>query len=205
MVNEYQPELTWQDSGTPATQVVTNAELIAQSRIPDDAATEEAALLTAYIAAATKYVENQTRRALISRSVTIRAPYFPTRTGYQSLSSVAPVSAVDSVQYYDTNDTLQTLSSSSYIVDLFAEPVRIVLAEGATWPTTRERPDAVIYNCTAGYGADASDVPDDLKHAIKMICSHWYEHRESINDSQVYDVPMAADSILTWYSRPEVL
>ena len=201
----YQPELTWQDSGTPAAQVVTNAELVAQSRIPDDAATAEDSLITAYLSAATKYVENQTRRALISRAVTIRAPYFPTHTGYQSLSSVAPVSAVASIQYYDTNDTLQTLASSAYVVDLFAEPVRIVLAEGNTWPTTRERPDAVIYNATAGYGAAASDVPDDLKHAIKMIAAHWYEHREAVGDSQVYDIPMAAESILQWYSRPEVM
>jgi uncharacterized phiE125 gp8 family phage protein len=28
-----------------------------------------------------------------------------------------------------------------------------------------------------GYGATASDVPDALRHAIRMLVAHWYENR----------------------------
>ncbi len=49
-----------------------------------------------------------------------------------------------------------------------------------TWPTVSLRPiNGVIIDFTAGYGADASTVPDSVKNAIYIYCTHMYENRES--------------------------
>jgi hypothetical protein len=73
----------------------------------------------------------------------------------------------------------QTLASTEYESDLYAEPALIRPAFGKTWPTTYERFNAVELTAVVGYGA-ASAVPEDAKQAIRMLAAHWYEHSETV-------------------------
>ncbi len=106
-----------------------------------------------------------------------------------------PVTAVSWVKYYDATDTLQTVSGSDYWTDLDSSPPRIV--PKTSWPVVHpQRPNAFQVQFVAGYG-DASAVPALLKHAILMLVSHWYEHREPVvTGTVVTPVPMAVESIL---------
>lgn len=47
----------------------------------------------------------------------------------------------------------------------------------------------------AGY----TDIPADLKHAVRMIVGHLYNNREATSNVVIHDVPMAVSSILNRY------
>jgi hypothetical protein len=73
---------------------------------------------------------------------------------------------VNSIQYYNLANTLTTVDPSTYYVDEFSEPARVILNLGATWPVdTRDRA-AVVVTYTAGYGGSAAAVPTVVQAAI---------------------------------------
>jgi len=59
-----------------------------------------------------------------------------------------PIISVDSIQYYDVNNALQTLSPSFYQVDLIKEPARVLLI---SIPNCYNKLNTFIINFTAGY------------------------------------------------------
>ena len=106
-----------------------------------------------------------------------------------------PISAV-SVQYYDKNNTLQTLSTSVYDVDITNSPTRIRLGYNQEWPDTRERLNAVKITCTVGF-ASAAAVPEDIKAAIKLMIGHLYANRESVVVGRIAtELPMGVKFLL---------
>jgi len=53
----------------------------------------------------------------------------------------------------------------------------------------------VTYVC--GYGADAADVPEEIKLGIKMLVATWYEHRELIVVGTITnDMPFSTHGVL---------
>ena len=36
---------------------------------------------------------------------------------------------------------------------------------------------------TAGYGSSGVDVPQPLRQAIRLLVTHWYEHRSAVGDN----------------------
>lgn len=193
---------------------------------PDDA------LLQSQIQAAREHVENCTRRAVIQQTLVYRLPYFPTdrlfflpRRFYDDTLSDQvkpfyielpksspfigmgdPATSPDTpgVQYYDENNTLRTLDPATYQVSSDAEPARIDLVWGETWPITYERTDAVIITYQAGYapytgGSPVAtdyrkNVPQSIKNAIKLRVQQLYDpmtpdkykQLESAIDSMLY-------------------
>ena len=53
---------------------------------------------------------------------------------------------------------------------------------------------AVIYTC--GYGSTQAVVPDNAKHAIRMLVSHWYRNREAASELPFREVPLTVDALL---------
>lgn len=41
-----------------------------------------------------------------------------------------------------------------------------------------------------------SAVPDDIEAAIKLLIGHWYENREEASEASLFEVPLAARSLL---------
>lgn len=90
----------------------------------------------------------------------------------------SPLIAISSIQYYDPEGTLQTLSSSEYTYDTTMEPGRVAPVDA--WPATQlTRPGAVRITYTAGYASKAV-IPSPMLHAMRMLIAHWYEHREAV-------------------------
>jgi uncharacterized phiE125 gp8 family phage protein len=91
-----------------------------------------------------------------------------------------PLQSVTSVKYYDQYGVANTLDPSAYIVDLVSEPGRILPAYGLTWPTTLLQPvNGVAVRYVAGYGDDATTVPQGVKQSMLMLIGYWYENREA--------------------------
>jgi len=156
----------------PTVEPVSVAELKEHARIDHGHEDER---LAGLIKTARMMVEKDTRRKLCTQTVVLNLDYLPTYI----VPEVLPIQSITSIQYYDANNTLQTLASATYEADLYAEPILIRPAFGQTWPTTYDRFNAVAVTMQAGYGA-ASAVPEDAKQAMLLLASHWVEHREAV-------------------------
>lgn len=86
------------------------------------------------------------------------------------------------VKYYDINGAQQTLSEEDYYwVVKTTDPSRIVRKYDATYPELQYgRPDAIEIAFSAGYGDAATAIPDEIKHAMKLLITNYYEHRGNI-------------------------
>lgn len=128
--------------------------------------------ITSLIKSARERVETETGRKMCTQQWDHFLPCFP--SGCRPIEvPFPPIQTIDSIQYYDTNGTLQTLSSATYIVDKTDAYCYITLATDASWPTTQDRAQAVKINFTTGYGA-ASAVPEGLKSAIRLALLDIY-------------------------------
>jgi uncharacterized phiE125 gp8 family phage protein len=116
--------------------------------------------------------------------------------------------SLDKIQYLDRDNNLQILDPSLYVVDLFSEPARVAPAPNQVWPFTLLSLRSPVINAievdfTCGYGPDGTAVPLSIKQAIKLICGHLYENRETIltgTRAQAIELPLSASALL-WAHR----
>jgi len=165
---------------------VTAAEVKLNARV---AHSVEDTLIASWIKAARKLAEDYQHRSYVQQVYRMAYDSFPdTCIDFPR----PPLISVGSVKYYDTDDAETVFSSSNYFVDTNSEVGRLSLNYGITWPTVVLRPiNAVIIEFTAGYGADASAVPDSVKNAIYLYCTHMYENRDAESGSvpkEFYDL-----------------
>ncbi len=162
-------------------------------------ATDENELIESLINVATDYVETFTRRRLLNTTESVTMDGFP--DGYEPLYS--PLSSVTSIAYTDTNGDSATVTASVYDVDTTTEPGMIRLAYGQTWPSDlRGDANGVTLTYIAGYSSDATEVPESLKMAIRLLVAHWHENREAATVARGAntDLPFGVRNIL-WQNR----
>lgn len=113
-----------------------------------------------------------------------------------------PLQSVSSITYIDGNGDVQTLATSQYQVDAKSQPGRVILEPGYSWPATESgRVNAVIITFVAGYGATSASVPENIRHAIRLILGDMYTQRENtVVGSSVNQIPQSA-KILLWQDR----
>lgn len=125
-------------------------------------------------------------RALMTQTWDLFLPRFPCGPDDPTLDGLIgirvplpPLQSVTSVKYLDTAGVEQTVSASDYVLDTKSEPGRIVPAYGKTWPSTRETVNPVAVRFVAGYGANASAVPKDIREWLKATVAFLFENREA--------------------------
>lgn len=182
----------------PASEPVTLTEVKAQARIDLDA---DDTLLTSYIKAVRQLIETETGRQLLTATWVYRAWGFE-HCCYVELPK-PPLLTVTSIAYVDSDGVTQTWAASNYRVS--TAKGRVYLASGVSWPSVRSQFDALQITYTAGYGATAASVPEPLRIAALLWIAHLYEHRETVNDKQLYEVPLASERFLWPYRLASVL
>lgn len=160
----------------PAETPITLAEAKAQIRL-ESSVTADDDLLTAIIEAATESVQAATGLQLVTATWELALDSF---ADVGTLPKV-PLAAITSIKYDDEDDVEQTVSTDVYGSQTPRYlPGSVYLKDGQSWPSdVLGDPGAVRVRYTAGYGA-ASDVPSDLKCAVKMMVGHLYENREAV-------------------------
>jgi uncharacterized phiE125 gp8 family phage protein len=166
---------------TPATlRAVTPAQLREELRLDDDDVTETK--LQALTDQATLYLEHAAGRCLLPTTLTEYYDALPTPNLYQPFAlHRAPVSAVNSIKYIDSDGNEQTWAATEYTADTDAEPARISLAYGKSAPTLRLVINSFAIEYAAGY-ATADLVPAAAKEFIYAYCRTLWEARPPTPD-----------------------
>lgn len=88
---------------------------------------------------------------------------------------------VDAVKYYNGEGSETTLDASQYWVVNSTDPGFIKGKYDTVFPQLQEgRPDAIEIDFTCGFGDEASDVPEEIRHAMKLLVAKYFENREDV-------------------------
>jgi uncharacterized phiE125 gp8 family phage protein len=113
-------------------------------------------------------------RTLLTTTLDLKLPSFPRVIDLPR----PPVASVTSVSYYDLDNVLKTLTvTTQYLTYCGNKTARVYLHNGGTWPSTYDRPDAVVVRYVAGWTA-ASLVPSCLRQWVLEAVSTMYQNRE---------------------------
>jgi uncharacterized phiE125 gp8 family phage protein len=176
----------------PAKLPVSLPELAANIKTCD--IDEEKVYLDGLLATAIGHVEKLTRRQLITATWRYTLDRFP--VGNCPLWLPRPRLQSLTVAYVDGDGATQTWDASLYRLDTESEPARIEPAFGQSWPVTRRVTNAVTITMVCGYGDEATSVPDNLKHAIKIVGTRLYECRGADLDAMPTVDALVADQVI---------
>ena len=175
----------------PTTEPVSVSEAKEHLRITG---TDEDALITTFIEAAREYCEEYQNKAYITQTWDLSLDEFPDSP--YSLPK-PPLQSISSIKYYDQDGTEYEFNASDYLVDTASVKGRVSLAYGKSWPSVTLQPmNGVIIQFIAGYGEAASDVPERIRNAIKVLIGQIYENREATDIKKHFEVPFAVHALL---------
>lgn len=183
----------------PSGAIVTAAEAAVHFRQTYTDA-NETTYIESLIAVATTNAEAYCNRGFINQTWDLYLDSFPEER--EISLQMGKIRSVIYVKYYDESETQITMSPLDYQVDMSKEPGRIALAAGLTlWPVTKVgRIGAVQIRFSVGYGADASFVPDGIKHAVKIEVASLYSNREDeVLGTQVNKLSRTSEVMLAPY------
>lgn len=184
---------------TPPNQEPVSLEEAKLNARADDI--EEDPRFQSWITSARRVAEVFTRRALATTTFEYTLDRFPPDRFIKLPRP--PLQSVDSVTYKDKAGNLNTLDPSVYAVDTDSEPGQIVLFPDQQWPSFEPFPtNAVRIRYTAGYVP--AEMPEEIKNAMLMLITYWYENREVAYVGSVsHKADFAFDSLLwpyrVWY------
>lgn len=175
----------------PTSEPLTTAEAKAHLRVD---VTDDDTLIGTLIVAARQAVEQETARALMPQTWELGLDCFEGEIRIPR----APLTAISSIKYVDSNGILQTMSSSDYLLDDYSIPPRLTPVYGTSWPGTREQTAAVLIRFTAGY-TNAAAVPQEIKQWMLLRIGMLYENRESVAAGVQFSAMPFVDRLLDAY------
>lgn len=148
---------------------------------------DDDSLLSNLISASTKYAEELVRMSFIEETRVVYIDLYQlnkdnTRYGIVELP-ISPLISVDFINIYSSSNTPTLFDAANYYVDTISIPGRIALNQGVTWPSDARRINSVQIQYKVGFGASAATCPPDIKQALLIICSDWYENRTTSDTS----------------------
>lgn len=182
--------------------------------------------LEAQIPAAREYCERFLGRSLAPRTMELATSSFPTVT-VQTAAGPAidlpfgPVQSITSVKYLVSQDAEDTngdpildsngdpttevveltLDASTYALDNYVTPNRLVLAYGESWPSTLGSLNSVKVRYVTGY-VSAPDTPGNpvlprmARSAMLLMLGHLYENREALTPNAMTELPLGVQALL---------
>ena len=177
---------------------VTLAEVKVHCRVTFS---DDDTILGIYLASAVATAEQFLQRKLITQSWKMFLDYWPgqIKTFFGDLQSVTHV------KYTDIDGTTATMSNTLYDVDTNSVPGRIVLKHGQSWPSaTLNAVNPIEVQFDTGYGAETTNVPEDIRNALLILAAHFYENREMylVSDNRsfsVTEIPFSVKALLSPY------
>jgi uncharacterized phiE125 gp8 family phage protein len=182
----------------PAEEPISRDQAKAQCRV-DAASTDSDSLIDALVKSARVYIESYCGIRLITQTLAMRC------SSWADLARLpdAPLSAINAIQYVDTNGATQTLNPSVYSAMLYGLSPAVRVAYAQAWPTSLlDAPDAITVTATAGYGDDGATVPAPIVQAMLLMIGQWFDNRQDVLIGGRLDaLPNASDALLANFRR----
>ena len=183
----------------PTSEPVIPQDVIADRGMGTADATAALPVLTRLITTARMQAEEKTGRALITQTWIAKLDDWPyCDEGQRIQLPVQKVQSITSITYTDTNGDSQTLAADQYQLTGWDSSI-IAPTYGVVWPSLYNDVDVVTITWAAGYGDDASDVPEPIKSWIIMQAGTLYENREAAAQGQPFNLFPLADGLLDFY------
>jgi uncharacterized phiE125 gp8 family phage protein len=158
----------------PALEPVSLAEAKAFLRVEHD---DDDDVIAALIAGARIHVETQTRRGRIA-----------VRPG--------PLQSLEAARVYDAQSGPIELDVAGFFPDVAGS--ELVFAPWAM-PQPGRTAAGIELDVTVGYGDAATDVPEPLRQAIRLLAAHWYENRGLVAPEAAPLLPITVPALLAPY------
>jgi uncharacterized phiE125 gp8 family phage protein len=161
----------------------------------------ESNYVTDLMDACTEYAEQALESSLLTRTITATffAPpqasnlsYYPPQNNGMFLPR-GPVQSITSVT--DANGTV--LASTTYILEREGHADLLIMLYGWKPPLT------VVY--TAGYGVNVTDVPSDIRMAIRTHVATLFDQRASTDERAILPVPHSLEAFYALRRRTSVV
>ncbi len=167
----------------PTTEPVSSTEAKLHLKVDD---TADDNLISALIKAARMLCEAFQGRGYITQTWELTLDAFP-ESPFEL--PPAPLASVVSIKYTDSGGTEYTMDPGDYVIDTSAEPGRVALADGVSWPSVDLYP---VGGVKIRYTVGGASAPANVKQAILLTIGGWYEDRQVGND-----LSPAAKALLT--------
>ena len=181
----------------PALEPVSLAEAKAHLRVDH---VDEDVLIGSLITAARIHLETMLGLAFISQQWNLVLDRWP--DGSNLPLPLSPVQSITGITIYDNNDTTSVITPSSYALDAMSQPARLIWRGSLVQPLVGRSYNGIEISFIAGFGANATDVPQPLRQAILLLVAHWYEHREPVGlANEVKEIPQMVLMLTNAYKR----
>ncbi len=154
----------------PGAEPLTLPEANAWLRLDTD---EEDAIVLSLVTAARMMIEREARRLLMTQSWQITTDCWP-ENGILTLP-IGPVASISAIRVSDSTGVATLLPTETYRLEAARDPALIILT-GAP-PRPGQSIGGIEIDLICGFGDEASDVPEPLRHAIRLLVARWFEHR----------------------------
>ena len=173
----------------PALEPISVAEAKTYLRISHD---DDDAVIASLIAAARGQIEAMTRRGLIVQTWRIVRDAWPKESRVRL--RIGPLRSLVAVRVYDANGTTASIDPASFVLDKTTDTIA-----SPSWslPSPGRAQAGIELDVQLGYGPAATDVPEPLRHAIRMLTAHWYDNRGRVAIGQsVAIMPPAVNAMI---------
>jgi uncharacterized phiE125 gp8 family phage protein len=158
---------------TPSTlEIVTLTEAKAHLKVTGS---DEDTLIRSYLNAAVQRCENYRQSVIMSSEWEVYLRSWSANVNLQKY----PVTAINSVKYFDTDNTEQTVTASNYRLLDFKVPARLEFDNTYSFPDTYDREYPIVINYQAGFTYAASGNYALIKEAVFMELGTMNEIRQN--------------------------
>ena len=163
----------------------------------DPDGTSEDVIVGIYLNAAVRACENKLQRSIMTAAHELYAKCWKLRFNLQQY----PVTAINSVKYYDVDGALQTIASGMYRVQSFRAPCVLEFDSEFDTPGLHDREFPIVVNFQAGYvAATGTDgVVDIIRDALLMETADRYENRQ--NEIAGNSIAMFSNNAESWLAQ----
>ena len=175
----------------PAVEPLSLAEAKAFLRLET---ADDDPLIAAFISAARLHVELQTGLALVTQRWRMVLDCWPAN-GRIAVRPV-PLQALTAARVFDFDGEARAIDTHAFVPDASTSMFSFV-----PWalPMPTRIAAGIELDIAAGFGDAASDVPEPLRQAIRLLVAHWYENRAIVAGAEVAPVPSNAAVLIAPY------
>ena len=176
----------------PVGEPLSLADAKAFLRVEHD---DDDSVIAALISAARNHVEALTRLGLMTQTWRIVLDCWPKdgRIGPR----LGPLQSLAAARVYNEANVSSAIDAGHFVADAAAG---VIAAPGWSLPAPGRAVAGIELDVVIGFGEAASDVPQILIQAIRMLVSHWYENRSLVAIGQtVAMLPPSVNAMIASY------